>query len=235
MFWSRKHTNFQGGGLHLDTSEQANMARLSARVEVPAFTAPVYIDNRSLCLPADDQGQTSMCAGYAMAGFLEQLHWRQTHVAVQYDAVALYKKAKELDESKEEGTTLDCVARAAILLGMCPGATESDIIYVLNSRDLKFSLHEYGAVVGGFNINEAWNYTNSKTGFIGTRSGSSLGGHAVKICGYATKNDAGVTIQNSWGKTWGCNGFGRMTWDQLEATYMYGLVIRNIDMRSRDA
>ncbi|MCL2653715.1 MAG: hypothetical protein FWD63_08035, partial [Propionibacteriaceae bacterium] len=39
------------------------------------------------------------------------------------------------------------------------------------------------------------------------------GGHSVVAMGYDSN---GVLIQNSWGHTWGVNGFGRVSWDVVE-------------------
>ena len=47
----------------------------------------------------------------------------------------------------------------------------------------------------------------------GMASGSVLGGHAIAIFGY---NAQGVTIENSWGTSWGKSGYATLAWDFVD-------------------
>src|SRR4029453_17232346 len=56
----------------------------------------------------------------------------------------------------------------------------------------------------GSGANRAW---------VIQRSGSELGGHAFLIAGY---NDTGFLIQNSWGTTWGRNGYATLPYEDWQ-------------------
>jgi hypothetical protein len=76
-------------------------------------------------------------------------------------------------------------------------------------------------VIIGFEIDEGWNACSSVTGYIG-HGGATLGGHAVLGCYY---DGDGFGFENSWAKTWGRNGFGRMTWKQFDEQFLYALAV----------
>jgi C1A family cysteine protease len=45
-----------------------------------------------------------------------------------------------------------------------------------------------------------------------TMSGTVEGGHAMVIGGF---DELGMHVANSWSRTWGLNGFGRISWDAI--------------------
>jgi cathepsin B len=74
---------------------------------------------------------------------------------------------------------------------------------------IKEELVKNGPVQTGFIVYE--DFMHYKGGIYEHTHGEQLGGHAVKIVGYGNENGTDFWIaQNSWGPTWGENGFFRI-------------------------
>jgi hypothetical protein len=81
----------------------------------------------------------------------------------------------------------------------------------VNHKDLvamHTAIQEVGVLYVSGLIHEGW-FAAGKDGKISHEEGV-LGGHAFAIVGY---DKAGFWIQNSWGTTWGANGFGYLSYD----------------------
>jgi len=60
----------------------------------------------------------------------------------------------------------------------------------------------YGPVEGAFTVYE--DFLTYKSGVYSHKSGSALGGHAIKILGYGTENGTPYWLcANSWNEDWG--------------------------------
>jgi len=79
--------------------------------------------------------------------------------------------------------------------------------YSLRSVEAIMSdLVEYGSVSAAFTVYE--DFLSYKSGVYVHRTGSALGGHAIKIIGYGVENGVEYWLcNNSWNETWGDNGF----------------------------
>jgi len=67
-------------------------------------------------------------------------------------------------------------------------------------------LVEYGSVTAAFTVYQ--DFLSYKSGVYVHKTGSALGGHAIKIIGYGTENGVDYWLcNNSWNDTWGDNGF----------------------------
>ena len=211
----QKRTTFSGGGLVVE-----DMAKMPKLGMPDNFTVPPYIDSRSWCLPANNQGQESSCAGFTTAGYIEVANWRNTHIQKQIDGSAIYAKAKEIDGEKNvPGTTLSHAVEAARLSGLID--KELNIRQITTKQEVQFALHRHGVCISGFMITQDWNNADERNGYIDRRDKTALGGHAVLLCWYG-KN--GIGWQNSWGD-WGDRGFGRCRWDQFEEQFLYAVVL----------
>jgi cathepsin B len=74
---------------------------------------------------------------------------------------------------------------------------------------IKKEIFENGPVQTGFMVHE--DFMHYKSGIYEHTHGDQLGGHAVKIVGWGVENGIEYWIaQNSWGPTWGENGFFRI-------------------------
>jgi cathepsin B len=86
---------------------------------------------------------------------------------------------------------------------------------------IKSDIFANGPVETGFDVYE--DFFSYKSGIYHYTSGSKAGGHAVKIIGWGQENGVNYWIcANSWGTTWGMNGFFNIEMGQCNidsATY----------------
>jgi hypothetical protein len=209
------------GGLRFDAEAKRRTSLLAVP---PTFTTLPWYEGRMYCIESSDQGNNPHCAGEAMAGYIEGQRWANEYIVEQISGSKLYKVGKEFDSDKRDGTTFECVIRAAKELGYVSNEAKTRMLET--KRDVLFGLHKHKLVMAGFNITTDWNYCDSKTGWISDEHGAEMGGHAVLICWANDTGDGakGIGFQNSWGK-WGVKGFGRMTWEQFEKQFMGGYVL----------
>lgn len=202
--------------------------------QITGIVNPRTIDNRQICSPTDDQGDTPYCAAFSCAQYLESLYWKQTGMPIQLNAEAIFKKAKTIDglKQKEAGTTLNAALDAGIeLCGWDETKYKTEIFSGagMSKRDLseyvKFLIHKHELMLTGFTITSSWKNCSRKTGFQVGKSGWTLGGHCVLGCGYDLEN---FYIQNSWGKEWGAYGFGMIQWDVFYKQFEYAAWIEKI-------
>lgn len=206
----------------------ANLNKLPALRASSKFVAPSVVNSMGLCTVTEDQGSTSKCAAYATTSFAENILWRQTHCPQQLDYDAVYAAAKAIDGNNELGTSL--LSAMVGLLQVYPNLfdikCEPQIVTTWGEdvSNIKFALHKYGCMVGGFDITRDWYDADKDTkGWIPSTGAKEIGGHAVLVCGY---NKNGIQIQNSWGEGWGVNGFCTLRWSDVKKQFMYGCVLK---------
>ncbi|MCQ2299937.1 MAG: C1 family peptidase [Bacteroidales bacterium] len=190
------------------------------------FIAPKVVDCRDYCTPTEDQGAKPWCAAYAAANWAENVLWRKTDTITQIDPTWIYSYAKSIDgDPKGDGTTLTAVLEALLNKGLFSRSVCRVRTISANRCAIKYTVHKFGAVLGGFNVTDEWYGCNKNDCVIrGERNRPMIGGHAVVLCGY---DQEGVWIQNSWAAGWGHYGFGKVTWDEVDRTFMYGSVLSN--------
>jgi cathepsin B len=95
---------------------------------------------------------------------------------------------------------------------------------MLNSdAEIQGAVMTTGAVEVGFFVME--DFMNYKSGIYEYHSGMQLGGHAVKVIGWGSELSKFYwVVQNSWGPSWGENGFFRIrNWhDDKESAFAIG-------------
>ena len=214
-------TKFKAGGLRVD--DRAVLA--GRRFSTPTNQTPLpWFEGRCYCLPANDQGNTSTCAGQTTAGYIEVKNWEATQVMKQEDGFKIYDKAKALDGDDGDGTSLTQAIKAAKQLGLL--RKNLSLRTIRTKRQVQFALHRHKAVIAGFMISDAWNRAG-KDGWIPTGHEESIGGHAVLLCWYNDDPDykTGIGFENSWGVKWGASGFGRIDWPQFHKQFLYAVVL----------
>jgi len=79
---------------------------------------------------------------------------------------------------------------------------------------IKQELIDNGPIEVGFTVYQ--DFMSYKSGVYIHTSGSQLGGHAIKLVGYGVDAEYGPywLCQNSWGKSWGDNGYFKIGFGQ---------------------
>ena len=171
-----------------------------------------------------DQGQEGSCVGHGVVGEwlaspvrgkpLLNFHDDRA-VAGHIEAVAVYNRAKEIDEF--EGVDYDGTSvRAGMLVGRERG-WYSGFRWALNMLELRAAL-EQGPVVVGVEWRED-SYETQPNGDLRV-TGQVAGGHCVVVTGYSP-NYAGrgprYRIRNSWGPSFGLSGNCYIRPDDLDS------------------
>lgn len=147
-----------------------------------------------------NQGTEGACTGFAVAH--EAAAKPVVVQGVSYTtAMALYKRARELDEYPGEDY------EGSSVLGAIKAAKErgwyEEYRWAFGIDDLRMAVGWHGPAVLGINWYEGM-FDADANGFI-HRTGKLAGGHAICCTGYNKTADV-FRLHNSWGKAWGWNG-----------------------------
>ena len=78
-----------------------------------------------------------------------------------------------------------------------------------SASQIKTEIYANGPMETGFTVYE--DFYNYKSGVYHHTTGSIVGGHAVKIIGWGNEDNTNYwLVANSWGPSWGENGFFRI-------------------------
>ena len=96
-----------------------------------------------------------------------------------------------------------------------------------NTHSWKTWLAGTGPILAAFNVDSSWDNAADNDGKIDTFHADTVrGGHAVCIVGY--RADGRFIVRNSWGTSWGDNGFGYLHPDYIAAAFFdesYGVTL----------
>ena len=207
--------------------------------EVPA-TRPLgefQKQARQFGVPVLDQGREGACTGFALATVANYLLGQRARPCVPVSAHMLYDMARRYDEWEGEAYA-GSSARGAIkgwhkhgvcaekdwgsdgghtnnrltgALAQAAGQCPLGAYFRVNHKDL-VSMHtalvEVGVLYATGIVHEGWQKVKAN-GCI-DMGPTRLGGHAFAIVGY---DERGFWLQNSWGPTWGHEGFAHLTYD----------------------
>jgi hypothetical protein len=194
---------------------------------------------RKAGVPILDQGQEGACTGFGLATVVHYL-LRTRKVVPDLHAVSpwmLYDMARRYDEwpgEDYEGSSARGAMKGWNKHGVCSlacwpreekdpdqyrdrygDATRRPLGAYLrvNHKDLiamHSAISEVGVLYATASVHDGWNKVGSD-GLIKYGPSSTItGGHAFAVVAYDAD---GFWIQNSWGRTWGLRGFGRITYD----------------------
>lgn len=190
-------------------------------------------------VPILDQGQEGACTGFGLATVANYLLRRRKVIPdpKPVSARMFYQMAKRYDEwpgERYSGSSARGAMKGWHKHGVCSDKcwpykitdkehrlTEertSDALrrplgayYRVNHKDIvamHSAMAEVGILYATASVHEGWDNVG-KNGII-PFSEKNLGGHAFAIVAY---DDRGFWIQNSWGKSWGKQGFGLISYD----------------------
>lgn len=161
---------------------------------------PIVVANKRWSTKSQlDQGTTPHCTGFAWAHWSNALPTENTMSEQQ--AHSIYYRAKEIDGEPraENGSTIHSSVKAMKDLGRVDAYA-----WTTDLEEIKQWVLTKGPMVVG-TYWYAGMFDPNGTGYVHP-TGSIEGGHAYQIVGYSRGLDV-FTFQNSWGKSWGDNGF----------------------------
>lgn len=207
-------------------------------IEVP--TNIPLADYQQWKIPILDQGQEGACTGFGLATVANYLLTRRKVIPdpSPVSPRMFYEIAKRYDEwpgENYEGSSARGAMKGWHKHGVCAESvwpysakkTAGDLLtssraeeakrrplgsyFRVNHRDLvamHSAISEVGILYATAMVHSGW-ADLGKDGLI-KQSSQKLGGHAFAIVAYDAN---GFWIQNSWGTTWGKDGFGQVTYD----------------------
>ena len=202
-------------------------------VEVPTFRD--LKEYRKAKVPILDQGKEGSCTGYGLAAVVNYLLRTRKQLPSRAEASAdmLYRLARRYDEwpgENYDGSSARGAMKGWNKHGVCSASVWKEAngrltprvsheavrnplgaYYRVNHKDLvamHCAITETGILYATANVHEGWDKVDRK-GIIPLEV-HMLGGHAFAIVAY---DDKGFWIQNSWGETWGAEGFACITYD----------------------
>jgi C1A family cysteine protease len=206
-------------------------------------TLPPEADLRPQMPPVYDQGQLGSCTGNAIAGAMEYERDRQGLPDFVPSRLFVYynERALEGTVSSDSGAVIRDGIKVVNTEGVCPetlwpynigmfavkpphrcyvAATKDKAVRyeaVLTLGDLKDAIASNLSVVFGFTVYESFeSQAVARTGVmpLPKKGESVVGGHAVLAVGYSDAKRH-VIVRNSWGPTWGDQGYFYMPYQYL--------------------
>lgn len=90
----------------------------------------------------------------------------------------------------------------------------------LNLDNWKEWLADTGPILAGFNVDDAWMNATDTNGVVDDFNPNNIrGGHAITIVGY--RKDGYFIVRNSWGTSWGDNGFAYVSPAYIHAAFYH--------------
>ncbi|MBX7156449.1 MAG: C1 family peptidase [Bacteriodetes bacterium] len=188
-------------------------------------------------LPILNQGTEGACTGFGLAAVVNYLLRSRNNLKNVQDVSPwmLYDNARRYDEWQGENYD-GSSARGAMKGWHKHGVCESKLwqkggrlsrevamnslnqplgaYYRIKSSDIvamHCALTEVGILYATADVHTGWENVDKSKGIIPYQSSNAIvGGHAFAIVGYTRE---GFWIQNSWGNTWGKNGYALISYD----------------------
>jgi len=207
--------------------------------------APVpAVDLRKYCSPVENQGRLGSCTANALAGMLEFLDNHIDHVYEDASRLFIYYNERALQRTVayDSGASLRIGIKTLAKAGSCSEAlwpydiarftvkpparcyTDAAVHRIVSYHRIR-TLSEMLACLAqgypfvfGFTVYESFeSQETARTGIVRMpgKTERALGGHAVMAVGYDQKNSR-FLIRNSWGRTWGKNGYFTMPFAYME-------------------
>jgi Papain family cysteine protease len=200
-----------------------------------------------------DQGSEGACTGFGLAAVINLLNVKKRNVKFKASPRMLYEMAKKHDEWPGEdyaGSSCRGAIRGWKNMGVCsdkdwpyksdaPGQLTIDRAYEARSNtlgayyrlraeisDYHAALNEVGAIYLSASVHAGWFKPKAKKKnalAVIQPSRDIEGGHAFAVVGY---NSDGFIVQNSWGKSWGSDGFALWRYEDWIENVSDGWVFR---------
>ena len=219
-----------------------------ASVANPGVETNGVLDLRKWCSPVEDQGHAGSCVANATVGGLEFLQIRNNQPFVDLSRLFIYYNARLMtqEQTQDNGTYIRLAFGTLSSLGTCTEAkwpydlsnlfirpswgsyreaypNKIESFYSISGTGqtridfVKRALQAQHPVVFGMTVDQ--DYMNYGGGVVAMPKSTRLnpGGHAQLIVGYDNNRRIWI-VRNSWGLSWGENGYGNVPWDYLDAS-----------------
>ncbi|MEJ2621779.1 MAG: C1 family peptidase [Candidatus Thiodiazotropha sp.] len=198
------------------------------------------------------QGRQNSCTGWAVGYALKSYHekveeqWAFSH-ATTFSPAWIYN---QVNGGEDRGAYIDDALEILINRG---GATWENMPYdetnytsqpsqqaisqaanykavelrsITSAQQMKAALANRNPVVLGIYLYPEFNNLSGPNSVYNTISGESSGGHAVTVVGYDDNQFGGAfKVINSWGTSWGDNGFFWLPYNMMSRVVMTGMVL----------
>lgn len=192
--------------------------------------------------PVDDQGKWGTCVAQRDTRLIETMLHRHLGVYVQLDALAVYRRAWEIDNGKpwpgdagyETGLRPHKGIEALIDLGVLP--FHAEFKYIANDEaSIRAALVET-PVLAATCVHEGWMQKNidPDTGELAARQ-FVMNGHAWILHALDVGSTGRVLVGgvNSWGTDWGWRGFFYwLHWNFVSCCLVHPAVVAGVDWNS---
>lgn len=168
---------------------------------------PAHTTQESIAGPPFDQGATSMCVCYAMAGLKRVHEYKQSGALLSFDAAELYSRCKAQDGTPSPGTyprtAFDIVRNQGMLADDGHRYKVSKTARLSTIAEIKHAVVYEGPVLIGLRVaSQSIGEVGRNTPTIPCVPTDQLdAAHAVLIVGYDNARLA-FRIRNSWGLDW---------------------------------
>jgi C1A family cysteine protease len=205
----------------------------------PPVPIPPMFDFSGEMVACYDQGQTNSCTANAGTGavqFINNETTAQSRMFVYYN-----ERLIQGTTNKDDGATMGCVIQSLKSYGICDeiywpfneqdmllkppvsayGLAKKDLLInaysVSNIDSIKLAISQKIPVIFGMSV-----YSFFESAYMSYKgilqlpgpTETYLGGHALLICGYDDSTKL-FHIRNSWGPTWGLNGYFYAPYDYI--------------------
>ncbi len=209
-----------------------------------AATLPASVDLRPGCPPVYDQGDLGSCTANALCACYEFEDLKDDEIGFAPSRLFVYYNERKLERSIKEdsGAALSDGIATLQKYGVCPESLwpydvskfakkPSSTCYktALRSRALdvsniaqdavsmKNSLFATNPFVVGISVYESFESDTAAKTMPNVKTEKLLGGHAVLCVGYDDVANHWI-MRNSWGASWGDNGYFYLPYDYLLST-----------------
>ena len=210
---------------------------------------PSTVDLRQWCSPVDDQGNLGSCTGNATAGAIDYMDRRYNNKQTQVSRLFIYYYERLLEGTVryDSGAYVRDGIRATYTYGapleslwpynISKFAVVPSSQAISDATRRKVTLYQSVAdfngcinalqngypVIIGFDVYSSFESVSvARTGMMpypNTRTEQLLGGHCVLLVGYNNSTQRFI-VRNSWGTSWGDNGYFYMPYQVIQNTNM---------------
>ena len=220
--------------------------RLYAAIAAPPKKLPSKVDLRKGCPAVENQGQLGSCTANALVGNLEFLEKKAGRTVPNLSRLFIYynERAMEGTVNEDAGAAIRDGVKSLVKQGVCTEAKwpykiadfakkpSADCYKLATGREvtsyhrivglqqMRQCLAEGYPFVFGFTVYTAFESAAvAKTGMLNLPQPGekSLGGHAICAVGYDDTAKR-LLIRNSWGASWGMQGYFTMPYDYASNT-----------------